>query len=65
MVEDQIRAMKLLLVIHSADILNEYTVNRNGCSPYEETHGQNAPQKRVELGERVYYYSPKKGPSKT
>ena len=49
------------LVIHSADILNKYTVNRSGFSPYEETHGQKAPERRVELGERVFYYTPKKG----
>ena len=49
------------VVMHCADILNKYTVNRTGHSPYEETHGQKAPEKRVELGERVFYYTPKKG----
>ena len=53
------------IVLHCADILNKFTVNRaTGLSPYEETHGQRPPERRVELGERVFYYTPKKGRKK-
>lgn len=52
------------IVVHCADILNKYTVNKSGMSPYEETHGQKAPERRLELGERVFYYTPKKGRTK-
>ena len=53
------------VVLHCADILNEYTVDRSGMSPYEETHGQKAPERRVELGECVFYYVPNKITSQT
>ena len=33
------------IVVHCADILNKYTVNKSGMSPYEETHGQKAPER--------------------
>ena len=49
------------IVFHSTDVLNKYIVNKTGMSPYEESHGQKAPERRVELGERVFYYVPKKG----
>ena len=53
------------VVIHCADILNKYTLNKSsGMSPYEETHGQRPPERRAELGERVSYYTPKKGRKK-
>ena len=49
------------VVLHSADILNKYTVNRTGMSPYEEAHGQKSPERRLELRERVFFFIPKKG----
>ena len=52
------------IAIHCADILNKYTVNTSGMSPYEETHEQKAHERRVELGERVFYFVPKKGRTK-
>ena len=52
------------IVLHSADILNKYTVNKIGMSPYEETHGQRSPERRVEFGERVFYFVYKKNRTK-
>ena len=42
------------LVEHVADLLNKYTVNSSGMSPFEELHGRKAQERRVEFGERVF-----------
>ena len=47
-----------------ADVLTKYTINSTGQSPYEELHGRKVREKRVEFGERVLYYVPKKGRAK-
>ena len=52
------------MVEHSVDILNKYTVNISGISPYEELHGQKAFERRIDLGERVCYHIPKKARAK-
>ena len=48
------------MVKHSVDILNKYTVNVSGISPYEELHGQKTVERRIGFGERVYYHIRKK-----
>ena len=48
------------LVGHCAIILNRFSVNPDGKTPYEVLHGKRAPDRFVELGERVYFYVPKR-----
>ena len=48
------------LVRHCAIILNRFSVNPDGKTPYEVLHGKRAPDRFVELGERVYFYVPKR-----
>ena len=52
------------LVEHCADIMNRFSVNKTGMSPYEELHGKKAVERRVEFGELIYYSTPKKGRAK-
>ena len=52
------------LVEHVADILTKYTINSTGQSPYEKLHGRKVKEKRVEFGERVFFFTPKKGRAK-
>ena len=52
------------LIEHAVDIMNKYSINRTGLSPYEELHGQKAKERRLEFGERVFYSTPKKGRAK-
>ena len=48
------------IVRHAALILNKFSVNPDGMTPYQFMHGRRAPDRFVELGERVYYSVPKK-----
>ena len=48
------------LVRHAALILNRFSVNPDGQTPYQHLHGRRAPDRFVEFGERVYYSVPKK-----
>ena len=43
------------LVEHCADIVNRYSVNKTGMSPYEKRHGKKAIKSRAEFGEMIYY----------
>ena len=52
------------LVEHAVDIINKFSINRTGQSPYEELHGQKAKERRAEFGERVFYSVPKKSRAK-
>ena len=38
------------MVEHVADVLNKYSINSTGMSPYEELHGRKAQEIRVEFG---------------
>ena len=52
------------MVEHVTDVLNKYSINDTGMSPYEELHGRKAQEIRVEFGERVFFSTPKKSRSK-
>ena len=43
------------LIEHHVDIMNKYSITRSGKSAYEEMHGNNAAERRVEFGERIFY----------
>ena len=43
------------------DVINKYSINKSGMSPYEELHGRRAAERRVEFGETIFYSTPKKG----
>ena len=38
------------LIEHAVDIMNKFSVNQTGLSPYEELHGQKAKERRLEFG---------------
>ena len=48
------------LIRHCAIILNRFSVNPDGHTPYQALHGKRASDRFVEFGERVYFYVPKK-----
>ena len=48
------------LIRHCAIILNRFSVNPDGRTPYQALHGKRASDRFVEFGERVYFYVPKK-----
>ena len=48
------------LVRHAALILNRFSVNPDGQTPYQTLHGKRALDKCVEFWERVDYSVPKK-----
>ena len=48
------------LVEHVASILNCYSVNKDGQTPYFSFHGKRPSDRLVEFGERVFYFVPKK-----
>jgi hypothetical protein len=52
------------LVEHVATILNRYSVNKDGQTPYFAFHGRRPSDRLVEFGERVFYFVPKKIRSK-
>lgn len=52
------------MVEHYVDVINKYSINKTGMSPYEELHGKRAVERRVEFGERIFYSTPKKGRAK-
>ena len=52
------------MIEHVANLLNKYTVNDSGVTPFEDSHGRRAHDRAVEFGERVFYYVPKKLRSK-
>ena len=48
------------MVEHVATILNRYSVNKDGATPYFSCHGKRPADRLVEFGERVFYYVPRK-----
>ena len=48
------------LVEHVASVLNRYSVNSEGVTPYQAIHGKRSTLKIVEFGERVLYFVPKR-----
>ena len=52
------------LVEHAANMVNRFTTNPDGVSPYAALHGRNAQDRQVEFGEKVFYFVPKRARSK-
>ena len=52
------------MVEHAASMLNRFTTNPEGLSPYAALHGRNASERHVEFCEKVFYYVPKKARTK-
>ena len=52
------------LVEHVATILNRYSVNKEGVTPFFAFHGKRSAEKLVEFGERVSYFVPRKARAK-
>ena len=52
------------MVMHVADVITKFSVNKTGQTPYEELHGKRALERRCEFGERIYYSVPKKARAK-
>ena len=48
------------LIEHVAMLMNKYSINAEGKTPYEHMHGRKCNAKIVEFGERCYYCVPKK-----
>ena len=48
------------LVEHVAGVINRYSVNSEGVTPYQAVHGKRSTLKVVEFGERVLYHVPKR-----
>ena len=48
------------MVEHYVDVINKYSINKSGMSPYEELRGRRAAERRVEFGEKIFYSTPKK-----
>ena len=52
------------LVEHAANMLNRFTTNPEGVTPYAALHGKNAADRHVEFGEKIFYHVPKRARSK-
>ena len=49
---------------HAANVLNKYSTNHEGVTPYASLHGRNSPERLIEFGEKLFYYVPKRARSK-
>ena len=47
------------MVEHVMNMLNRYTVNPDGVSPYAALHGKRAVERHAEFGEKVFWFVPK------
>ena len=52
------------LVEHAASMVNRFTTNPDGVTPYAALHGRNSGERQVEFGEKVFYFVPKRARSK-
>ena len=52
------------LVEHVMNMLNRYTINPAGISPYAALHGKRAIERHAEFGEKVFWFVPKRIRSK-
>ena len=48
------------LIEHVANIMNRYSVNDEGVTPYQSIHGKRSTLKVVEFAEQVLYFVPKR-----
>ena len=48
------------MIEHVASVINRYSVNAEGVTPYQAIHGKRSALKVVEFGERVLYHVPKR-----
>ena len=51
-------------VAHVMNMLNMYTVNPDGVTPYAALHGKRAVARHAEFGDRVFWHVPKRARSK-
>ena len=52
-------------VEHVTNMINTYTVNPDGGTPYAALHGKRAVARHAEFGERVFWHVPKRARSKS
>lgn len=52
------------VIEHAACMINRFTTNPDGQSPYASLHGKNPSDRQVEFGEQVFYHVPKRSRSK-
>ena len=52
------------LVEHAASMLNRFSTNPSGQSPYAYLHGRNPNERHIEFGEKVFYHVPRRARSK-
>ena len=52
------------MVEHAATMLNRFTTNPEGLSPYAAAHGRNASERHIEFCEKIFYFVPKKARTK-
>ena len=52
------------MVEHAANMLNRFTTNGDGVTPYAALHGRNSSERHIEFCEKVVYYVPKRARSK-
>ena len=52
------------LVEHTMNMVNMYTVNPDGVTPYAALHGKRAVARHAEFGQRIFWHVPKRARSK-
>ena len=52
------------MVEHAASMLNRFTTNSEGVTPYAALHGRNSTERHIEFGEKVFYFVPRKARTK-
>ena len=52
------------MVEHVMHMLNRYTINPDGVSPYAALHGRRAAERHAEFGEKVFWHVPKRARTK-
>ena len=48
------------MVEHVMNMLNRYTINPDGVSPYAALHGKRAVERHAEFGEKVFWFVPRR-----
>ena len=52
------------LVEHTANVINRYSINSDGVTPYQAMHGKRSTLRVVEFAEQVFFYLPKRSRAK-
>ena len=48
------------MVAHAANMLNRYSLNPDGVTPYASLHGKNSTERHAEFGEKIFWHVPKR-----